>query len=191
MNIIYTSTGMPLLETEEGIIYEFTLQNLSVIVGELSVDLDTCLSIKENVLQTISSTISASSLNVNSTSQQINSYISSLTELTRLFIVNDIVSEAINNYRMITTPKPYEKWIWSSELADWIPPINYPDGAAEGVYIWSDDLVAWEPAEPKPHMSWIWDEKENQYVPPISYPVDAQEGEFVWNEDKLTWVLNV
>lgn len=191
MNIMYTSTGIPLLETDDGRIYEFNGSNLPLIVGELTTDIDLCRSIQNEVLGVIDSTIHALSLNTESSNQQINSYISSLSELSRFFVVNDIVSEAINNYKMITTPRPYEKWIWSAELSDWIPPINYPEGAEEGVYIWSDGLNSWEPAEPKPHMSWVWDEDENKYVPPIPYPIDAQEGEFVWNEDKLTWVLNV
>jgi|688.fasta_scaffold226971_2 hypothetical protein len=191
MNILYATSGVPLLQTEDGLVYEFTMSNLQLLVGELSVDINACQEIKQKVAEVIEQTIGSQTITADSSAPQANSYISSLSDLSRFYIVNDIVAESINNYKMMTTPKPHERWIWSSELSDWIAPINYPEGAEEGIYIWSDNANSWEPAEPKPHLSWVWDEDLNKYVPPIPYPLDAQEGEFVWDESKLTWVLNV
>lgn len=38
-------------------------------------------------------------------------------------------------------PKPYDSWIFSNELADWIPPIPYQNDG--NPYYWSEDTLEW------------------------------------------------
>ncbi len=190
MNILYTHRGTPLMQIGE-VIYDFTGPNMSLIVGELSTDIEVCESIKERLILEIRNKTESFSLTTNSSAREINDFISSLSELTEFYTAVDIVQESINNHNMLTTPKPHEKWVWNQEISAWMTPVDYPEGAPEGVYIWSDDLINWEPAEPKPHRSWVWDEESHTYRPPVPYPLDAEEGEFVWDEENISWVLNV
>lgn len=190
MNIFYTSRGIPMLEIDS-VIYTFNSQNAALIIGALTTEIDLCAQIKEKVVQSINDIVSEKTIENSSSSQEINKYINNLSELTEFYIVNDILNEAEDNYKQLITPKPYEAWVWSREKANWEPPVQYPTDAAEGAYLWSDELHGWIPSEPAPHVSWVWDHRTHEYVPPVSYPLDAQEGEFVWDEEKLSWVLNV
>jgi hypothetical protein len=190
MNIFYTAYGLPMIEVD-GVIYNFNRQNAAFIVGELSPDIETCNEIKTNVVESINSAIAAKTLSPTSSYQDINGYINSLSELSEFHVVNDIIDESIDTHLQLTTPKPHETWGWNRSLKAWEAPVQYPTGADEYVYIWSDDYQNWIPAEPAPHVSWVWDHRTHEFVSPVSYPLDAQEGEFVWDEDKLSWVLNV
>lgn len=191
MNIFYTAKGLPLLEIDS-VIYNFNRPNALFIIGELSPEIELCNQIKERMVDSIKQTVSQKeSLSLDSSSVEIRHYIDSLAELYEFQIVNDILDEAIDNYKQLTTPKPYASWIWSRELSDWSAPYGYPESGDPGVYIWSEEDNDWIPAEPAPHVSWVWDTRTQQYEPPVSYPLDAQEGEFVWDEEKLSWVLNV
>lgn len=189
MNILYTSRSVPVLEVD-GVLYDFNRHNMSIIIGELSTDIDACNEIQQKVTDQINLTISSTNISVDSDPMSIHYYISTLADLGEFYIVEEILSQAINNHKMLTTPKPHDKWVWNSELSDWVPPIDYPSIVGDGVYLWSDDLNSWEPAEPKPHSSWIWDEDNLTYRPPVPYPIDAEPGEFVWSEEKLIWVIN-
>ena len=189
--IFYTAKGLPLLEIDS-VIYNFNRPNALFIIGELSSEIELCNEIKTRMVDCIKEAVSQQqSINVDSPSVEIRKYIDSLAELSEFHIVNDILIEAVDNYKQLITPKPYESWVWNRELENWEAPYGYPQGADSGVYIWSEEDKDWIPAEPAPHVSWVWDTRTQKYEPPVSYPLDAQEGEFVWDEEKLSWVLNV
>lgn len=190
MNVIFTNRGIPIVEID-GYHYDFSRSNYSILVGELALDIDTCNLLKNHVVDKCNEVMAATDLSYDTPASELNTKINSLAELTELYLVNDVVSSAINNHKMLTTPKPYERWVWNQELAAWVAPIEYPSEPGDGVYVWSDDLYSWEPAEPKPHTSWVWNAELNEYVPPVPYPLDAQEGDFIWDESRLSWVLNV
>lgn len=39
------------------------------------------------------------------------------------------------------SPKPFNSWIFSNELVDWVPPIEYPNDG--NYYNWDEDTLSW------------------------------------------------
>jgi hypothetical protein len=46
-----------------------------------------------------------------------------------------------SNYDVFISPKPFESWLFSETIFDWIPPIEYPlDG---NLYTWDESIKEW------------------------------------------------
>ena len=193
MNILYTTNNTPLVQMDSGEIYAFNHQNVDILVGELSLDIEACYEIKNNLIDTINKTVNPINLTASSTFEEISTYIINVSVLGENHIINEIVDRSIKTYKMISTPKPHETWIWNFQLEEWVAPVPYPQLLVESdpdKYIWSDDKEAWVPAEPSPHKSWVWNPGTERYEPPIPYPLDAEPNEFKWDETRVMWVIN-
>lgn len=193
MEILYTSNDLPLLKTEGGEIYTFSQQNADILIGELSLDIDACNEIKNKLVKKIQDTVNVKQITESSKPEEITQYIINVTTLGEYHIINQIVDHAIKTYKMISTPKPHDRWLWSEAAEQWVPPVEYPKkkvDSAPDKYMWSDEDMNWVPVETKPHASWTWDYDKEEYIPPVPYPLDAQPGEFVWSEEKVYWVIN-
>jgi hypothetical protein len=193
MEILYTSNDLPLLKTEDGEIYTFSQQNVDILIGELSLDIDACNEIKNKIVKKIQDIVNTKQITESSKPEEITQYIINVTSLGEYHIINQIVDHSIKTYKMISTPKPYDTWLWNETLERWVSPVEYPKkrvDSAPDKYMWSDEDVNWIPVETKPHASWSWDYDKEEYVPPVPYPLDAEPGEFVWSEEKVYWVIN-
>lgn len=40
--------------------------------------------------------------------------------------------------------QPYPSWVYDTDLADWVPPIDYPDDETVP-YVWDEEAGAWVP----------------------------------------------
>lgn len=193
MEILYTLNNMPLVQTDEGEIIPFIGQNIEVLVGELSTDINSCNELKSKIVEIVKETVDTKQITNLSTPIQISEYINSIMKLNEYHIINEIIDRSIKMYTMLNTPQPHEKWIWDQGREEWIPPIPYPQKLVDSEpdkYIWSDDMNAWVPSAPAPHRSWIWDAEAEEYISPIPYPLDAEPNEFIWDEEKMIWVVN-
>lgn len=193
MRIIYTVDNSFLLETEDGLVYPFNMNNIDVLVAELSLDVDVCNEIKNKVLDLMKEKIDKKQLTETLPIEKIAQYIQNLILLNEYMPVLEILDRSTRTHKMITTDKPYETWQWDYQKEEYVAPMPYPTKLVESEpdkYIWNDDSLSWEPAEPAPHRGWLWDYAKEKYTSPVPYPLDAEPDEFKWDEEKMLWVVN-
>jgi hypothetical protein len=189
MEIFYNNQAIPTIVVD-GIAYNFNMSNRGELVAQLSMNPEYIPEVKNKILEYVQS-FSWENFSAESDSySNIRSFIRVASELNQLNPVIDVIEDAESTSIMLSTPQPYDSWIWNGALKKWIPPVVYPHNAPEDIYMWDEDGLEWVPLEQKPHASWNWNRVTLQYEPPIPYPVDAKENQFIWDEQNRSWALN-
>lgn len=64
------------------------------------------------------------------------------------------------------TPQPFSSWTLDVDMAEWVPPVPYPEDGNN--YVWSEEVVSWvlAPATPYPEdgLEYRWDEASKSWV---------------------------
>lgn len=192
MEILYTSNGIPVLNID-GVAYRFFSDDFNHILAELSLNPDKIEEIKNNTINycnELQKTLK--NLDNNSSYEEINKNIRIMNDILSVAPVFEMLKQAYDMYIMFNTLKPYDSWIWDSQILRWKAPIAYPTGIeGDGIYLWNENERIWEPVSIRPFPSWVWNKGKNEWEAPMKYPLDANQNDFIWNEDLLRWVANV
>ena len=82
--------------------------------------------------------------------------------------------------------QPYASWTLDESTCYWQPPTPRPE---EGVWYWSESVIAWTEHPDKPYPSWIYNEESQEWEAPVTKPIsDKPGGLYVWDEETLTWI---
>ena len=98
----------------------------------------------------------------------------------------------IESLDIFTNPKPFDSWIFNTNILEWEPPIPKPEISItenEFVYhIWNEETVSWEEKiDSKPYPSWSLNMNEFYWESPEQYPNDGNDYE--WDEENQKWNL--
>lgn len=190
MSIAYNKDGLPFIIDEEGTIIDFTPENMNFLIGELSIDKESIdkifVSLKKSVDQKILEYQKVKKENFSDLKDA--SYI--LYKIGQYATAIDICQRAEDYYYMLSTPKPYNTWVWDSAIREWIAPYQIPFGSIDQYYKWDDTTITWVPAEDNPGEEYFWSTETHSWEPIIPYPIDAAPGEFIWDIAQGVWILN-
>ena len=98
----------------------------------------------------------------------------------------------VESLDIFTYPKPFDSWIFNTNILEWQPPIPRPNDIITDSSItrhnWNEETLSWEPViDEKPHSSWILMEESLLWIPPVEYPTDGKG--YQWNEETQSWEL--
>jgi len=189
MNIFYTDQGMPVIIIDD-IAYVFNVANKTEVLSQLSMNPEYIPEILDKVveyLETIKWENFSSGEDVYS---NIRSFLRYISDAHTINHVVNTVEDAYKTSIMLSTPQPYDSWLWDGVNEQWVPPVSYPENAPKDVYMWDESEISWVPVEQKPHASWEWSRANLRYEAPVAYPIDAKDGQFIWNESTRSWILN-
>ena len=82
--------------------------------------------------------------------------------------------------------QPFASWTLDESTCYWQPPTPRPE---EGVWYWSESVLAWTEHPDKPYPSWIYNKDSQNWEAPVNKPIsDKPGGLYVWDEESLTWI---
>lgn len=190
MKIAYNKDGLPYMIDEDNTILEFSNTNSGDIIAELSTNKELLQEVKNAIVNSIDDKIGKYNIMPKETPEELNSAIKLFGSLGSFMSIAAICEQSEEAYYQNITEQPFDSWVWSRDLKNWISPVPIPYGEEGEYFSWNEEKTMWELCIDPPGADYVWSDQKRDWEPIVKYPIDAAPDEFVWDDINGGWVLN-